>query len=69
MGIGEQFHGPLRKIYIKIRLTNPTVRPQHILKIAVKASNDNMNENGLVPSKLVFGTISQFSNLGTDISV
>lgn len=67
LGIGERYHEPLRRIYRKIRYTHPTVSPLYLLKVAVKAMNDTMGENGLVPSRLVFGMIPRFPIINTDL--
>lgn len=58
--IGEQYHEPLRKIYRKIKFIHPTVPSAYLLKIAVKAVNGTMEENGLVPSRLFFGVLFRF---------
>ena len=57
IGVGERYHSPLRRIYIKIEYDFPAVLPQTILKIAVRAMNDTMGVNGLVLFLLVFEAI------------
>ncbi len=67
LGIGERLHEPLRRIYKKIKTDHPTADPKYILNIAVKAMNDTIGENGLVPSRLVFGIIPRFPILNSDL--
>lgn len=59
----EKYHGLLKRIYRKNKFTHPTVSSTHLLKIAVRAMNDTVKENGLVPSRLVFGVLPWFSVL------
>lgn len=63
LGIGEKLHDPLRRIFNKRRMDFPYTDQQIILKIAIKAINDNINEKGLVTSKLVFGIIPRDPNI------
>lgn len=67
LGIGERLHGPLRRIYNKIAMDYPSSSASILLKIAVKAMNDTIGENGLVPSKLVFGITPRFPIISTDL--
>jgi hypothetical protein len=60
LGIWERYHGPLRRVYQKIEHEFPHVGPALLLRIAVKAINDAMGTNGLVPSLLVFGAVPRF---------
>jgi hypothetical protein len=52
---GERYHASLRRIFQKIRYDFPNLNLNLILRIAVKAMNDKMNPEGLVPSYLLFG--------------
>ncbi len=54
---GEGYHAPLRRIFLKIREEHPKMDKNIILKVAVKAMNDTMGLEGLVPSYLVFRCI------------
>lgn len=67
LGIGERLHSPLRRIYNKITHGHPTRAKRLALSIAVKAMNDTIGENGLVPSRLVFGIIPRFPILNTNL--
>ena len=67
LGIGEKLHGPLRRIYNKVVASHPTLPKQFCLRIANKAMNDTIGENGLVPSRLVFGIIPRYPILNTDL--
>ena len=60
LGIGEQLHAPLGRIYRKIKNDFPQIPPHILLKLAVKAMNDTNGENGLVLSLLDFGIIPGF---------
>lgn len=67
LGIGEKLHDPLRRIFKKIRHEYPSANPKTILRVAVKAMNDTMGENGLVPSRLVFGILPRFPILNSNL--
>ena len=55
LGLGERYHHPLRHTYRKILCENPKVEPRQALAASVKAMNDTLGPEGLVPSALVFG--------------
>ena len=65
--IGERLHHPLRRIFEKIRMDYSHTPRNTLLKIAVKVMNDTIGENGLVPSRLVFGIIPRFPIISTDL--
>lgn len=67
LGIGERYHAPLRRIYMKTSEEYPHISKHIRLKIALKAMNDTMGENGLVPSLLVFGIIPRFPIITSDL--
>jgi hypothetical protein len=67
LGIGERYHGPLRRVYQKIEHEFSHVGPALRLRIAVKAINDTMGTNGLVPSLLVFGVVPRFPPMIIDL--
>jgi len=67
LGIGERLHGPLRRIFNKVIKDHPAVPRRVLLNLAVKAMNDTIGENGLVPSRLVFGMIPRFPIISYDI--
>lgn len=69
LGFGKVYHQPLHRIYIKGSFTLSTVRSQYVVNVALKATNNNMVENVLVPSRLVFGTIPRFSILNTSLPI
>lgn len=52
LGIGERYHEPLKRIYRKIKFDHPTIHPPLILRVAIKAMNDTIRENGFVPSRI-----------------
>ena len=55
LGIGERYHKPLRDTYRKLKLDHPSMQRQVLLALAVKAMNDTLGPEGIVPSSLVFG--------------
>ena len=67
IGPGERYHAPLRRIYQKIRYDFPNLNSNITLRIAVKAMNDTMNPEGLVPSYLVFGIIPRLTDFCTEL--
>jgi hypothetical protein len=67
LGIRERHHGPLRRIYRKVKMTHPGIQPILGLKLAVKAMNDTAGEDGLLPSFLVFGISPRHQVMSTDI--
>jgi hypothetical protein len=69
LGVGKRMHGPLRRIYNKIRMDYPHIPAGTLLKLGVKAMNDTISENGLVPSLLVFGVIPRYPALNTELPI
>lgn len=67
LGIGE-LHSLLIRIYNKIANKLPTISMQLVLRVAAKAKNDTLSENGLMPSRLVFGIISRPPVHNTDLT-
>ena len=67
LGPGERYHAPLRQVYLKIRHERPTVDKETSLRLAVKALNDTMGPEGLVPSLLVFGVLPRFPAVNTEL--
>jgi hypothetical protein len=67
IGPGERDHGPLRTIFQKARYEYPNINPDVSLRLAVKALNDTMNPEGLVPSYLVFGILPRFPALNSEL--
>ena len=60
LGAGERYHDSLRRIFDKILFEHPSIDPPITLSLAIKAMNDSMNCDCLVPSLLVFGILSRF---------
>jgi ribosomal protein S17 len=54
MGRGEH-HGPLRRVYEKLRHDQATLDDSLLLSLAVKAVNECPNVHGFTPTTLVFG--------------
>lgn len=67
LGVGERYHAPLRRLYLKIRRDVPNMDRDLALKIANKAMNDTMGPEGLVPTLLVYGALPRFSPSSTDL--
>jgi hypothetical protein len=67
LGIEERYHGQLRRVYKKFEHEFPHVGPALLLRIAVKAINDTMGTNGIVPSLLVFGVVPRFPPMSIDL--
>ncbi len=55
LGIGERYHEPLRDTYRKLKLDHPSMQRQLLLASAVKAMNDTLGPEGVVPTALVLG--------------
>ena len=64
---GERYHDPLLRIYQKIRFSEPDIALDLTLRLAVKAMNETMNPEGLVPSLLVFGALPRFPAFNTTL--
>lgn len=60
LGLGERYHEPLRKIYRKLHHEAPDLEKAIVLRLALKAMNDTIGPEGLVPSYLVFGSLPKF---------
>ncbi len=60
IGSAERYHGPLRRTFNEIKHENQKLNRKIALRIAVKAMNDTLEPNGLVPSYLVFGCVPRF---------
>lgn len=59
LGLGERYHEPLRTTFRKIKISRPDVDKDLALACSVKAMNDTLGPEGLVPSALVFGEFPQ----------
>lgn len=57
LGVGERYHEPLRKTYLKLRADYPRVPEDVLLQCAVFTINCTAGPEGLVPSLLVFGAL------------
>jgi len=67
LGCGERYHAPLRRIFEKIKYAEPNIESRLALRLAIKAMNDTMNPEGLVPSLLVFGVYPRFPAVSTPL--
>lgn len=50
LGVGEKYHGPLRRVYSKIKEEHPLIESATALRLAVKGGNETLGANGLVPN-------------------
>ena len=55
LGLGDRYHQPLRQTFRKMMSAHPKTRPARALAASVKAMNDTLGPEGLVPSALVLG--------------
>lgn len=55
LNLGERYHEPLRTTYRKLMIAHPGADKHLTLALCVKAMNDTLGPNGVVPSSLVFG--------------
>ena len=55
VGLVERYHGPLRRAYQIITAEIPDIAKDIALQMALKALNDSVGPNGLVPTLLVYG--------------
>lgn len=67
LGSGERYHEPLRRVYRKIREVYPKMKKETTLRLAIKAYNDTLGPEGLVPSLLVFGCLPRFPSVDSSI--
>lgn len=65
MTVVERYHAPLRKAFHIIRKEAPDMEKEEVLQMAVKAINDSVGPEGLVPTLLVFGALPRLG-LPTD---
>eukprot|EP00171_Calliarthron_tuberculosum_P000830 IDg830t1 len=54
LGICERYHQPLRNTFRKMRIDFPRAPKELLLQLSVKAMNDTLGPEGIVPSLLVF---------------
>ena len=55
LGLGERFHDPLRRIYIKVQEETPQLDDDLKLSLSYKAMNNTLGPEGIVPTLLVYG--------------
>lgn len=67
IGIGERYHTPLRRIFLEVCEDVPDLDHHIALQLNVKAMNDTMGHEGLVPSLLVSGTLPRFGPHSTPL--
>lgn len=63
LGIGEQYHRPLRDPFRKLNIDYPKMQPQLLLSLFVKTMNDTLGLECIVPSALVFGELPSLCSL------
>jgi hypothetical protein len=68
LGQNERLHRPLRRCFRKIKNDIPSLPDDVSLRVAIKAINDNVGPNGLIPKLLVFGTMPQIPLMQGNLS-
>ena len=63
LGAGEKYYHTLRTIYLEVQADFPSVDDATLLAISVKAMNDTVGPEGLVPSLLVFGALPRLPTI------
>lgn len=58
LGVWEKYHDPLRRVFKKVKEDFPRMERETVLRLALKGCNDTQRPNGLVPTILVFDTIT-----------
>lgn len=61
MSIVEIYHSPLRRSCFVIKNETPDIENAYALKLVVKAINDSIGPDSLVPTLFVFGTLPRLS--------
>ncbi len=61
----KRYHTPLRRVYkiIQDELKDEHINKEMILQIAIKAINDSVGPNSIVPTLLVFGTYPRLTEI------
>jgi hypothetical protein len=62
LGLLERYHTPLRNCYNKLKHDYPGISDELALSCAVKAANDTMESEGIVPTTLLFGIIPRVAD-------
>ena len=55
LGIGERYHYPPRKTFLRLCEDHPRLRKDVLFAIYMKVINDTLGPEGIVPSALVLG--------------
>lgn len=66
-GADKRFQGPLSRIFLNIRPEHPGIEKETALRLAVKALNETMGHEGLVPSFLVCLVLHRFTIVNTKL--
>lgn len=67
LGFKERYQGFLLAVYLKAREDDADIDKEHSMSLVLKSVNDTAGPNGLVPTLLVFGTISRLPTSPTDL--
>ena len=65
LGLGERYHQPLHQTFRKIMADHKKTDRDLALALSVKAMNDTLGPEGLVPSALVFGEFPKLRTKGS----
>lgn len=58
IGVEERHHGPLLRVFRKVKEDHPRLDYHTTLRLAIKGCNDTLGPHGLIPTMLVFGSMS-----------
>ena len=67
IGIVERYHGPIRRAYLIITTEIQGIDKDMALQMAFKAINDTTGPDGLVPTLLVYSTLSRMVEYDTPL--
>lgn len=68
IGGGERYHQPLRSIFSVVPHDHPQFHPEVALRMCLKAMNDTMGPDALVPTLLVFGLLLTLPTTATPLA-
>ena len=65
VGLVKRYYAPLRRLYeiIQDELKDEHIDKEMVLQMAVKAVNDSVGPDGIVPTLLVFGTYPRLTEM------
>lgn len=67
LGVGENYHSYLRRVYHKVIGDDPSLERDLALQLAFKSIKDTAGPSGLVPTLLVFGVLPRIPLMPKDL--